>query len=177
VRALLQFEHDAGDAKRLLGDGANVEHVYLRAKLAIAYWKGPAMNRYRLVLGGVVQAHTVEADAAPPLHSNKGFWARETDTPPSYDPATETRSGPVWTITPPKGATEGSVEAVYTVSALPVETVKAEKKAAIVAKLAATDAGMARVVEELAEGVSLSPEAKARIDERKALCLELAALE
>lgn len=70
-----------------------------------------------------------------------------------------------------------AVRAVYAAEAKPAEVLKAERKAAIDARLAATDAGMARVVEELAEGATLSPAARAKIDERKALRQERAALE
>lgn len=137
--------------------------------------------KYRLVLGGVVQSRVVEAETAPALHRNKGFYARETDDPPSFDPATETRSGPVWTITPPVSegdivTVEGTVEAAYAVSARPANTIKAEKKSALKAKLAAADPRLTQAVAEMVTG-NLSDEMKAWAKERIKLCQELAALD
>lgn len=70
-----------------------------------------------------------------------------------------------------------TVAALYAAEALPAETVAEIKKSRIKARLAATDAGMALVVEELAEGAALSKEAQARIVERKKLREELADLD
>jgi hypothetical protein len=89
------------------------------------------MATYRLVLGGELTARTVTAASAPPLAASKGYWARETNDPPSFNPAYEGRSGPNWTITPPSGGNEGTAVAGYTVTSRPLATVKAERKAAL----------------------------------------------
>lgn len=91
------------------------------------------MARYRLVLGGIVQPRVVEADVAPPLSPTKGYWAREIDDPPAFDPAFQTRSGPTWTATAPDGETEGAVEAVYVIADQLLADVKAARLSALAA--------------------------------------------
>lgn len=92
------------------------------------------MPNYRLVLGGEVTDRRLTAESAPTLAPAKGFWARETDDPPSFDPSTEVRTGPTWDVTPPEGEAEGEVVASYVVSANSLSDVKALKIATINAK-------------------------------------------
>lgn len=87
------------------------------------------MATYRLVFGGAVTDRTVQAASAPSLAANKGYWAQETNNPPSFDPATQYLVGPTWTATPPAGGNEGTVVANYTVSSIPVADRPAVRKA------------------------------------------------